>query len=385
MTARPILRRLTVMQLVDATGRGGAERMLVDLALGLDRDRFDVSVCATRHALEYQPLLDAAGVPTLVLGRRSRWDFRRLARLVRVLRDRPVHIVHSHLFGSNTWGRLLGKMAGVPVIIAHEHWSSRSRTEIAIDRLLYRLSDAIVVASDESKRLMMELEGIPSRRLTVIRNGVDPAPFDTHAVDDARPEFGIAPGETVFGTVARLDPFKGGQDDLLRAFARLRSARPDTRLLVIGDGPQRPELQALAGSLGLGDAALFTGTRGDIPRLLRAMDVFVLPSRREALPLAILEAMAAGLPVVATRVGGVPETIEDNATGLLVPAGDSEALGAGLARLADAPELRARLGLAGRAHFRAGFTVHHMVRAVEALYDELAHRKLPGWVRRGGG
>ena len=369
-------RRLHIMQMTDVTGRGGAEKALVDLALGLDRSRYHVTVCATRTAGNYQPLLDAAGVRSVILERHSRRDLTKLAGLVRRLRRERVHILHTHLFGSNTWGRLLGKLAGVPVIIAHEHWSSKAQKEVWVDRLLYRLSDRILVPSAASKRIVMELEGIPARYIDVIYNGVDMSRFSPGADRSAvRGELGLPEDALVVGTVGRLSADKGGQDHLIRAVAGVRRDHPAVRLLVVGDGPLRSGLEELAATE-LGDAAQFTGQRTDVARLLGAMDVFVLPSLREALPIAVLEAMAMRLPAVATRVGGVPEVVEDGATGFVVPPGDEVALRAALARLVDDAELRDRLGAAGQAHVHAHFTLQQMVRQVEHLYDGLARRKM---------
>ena len=364
------------MQMTDVTGRGGAEKALVDLALGLDRRRYNVTVCATRTAGNYQPLLDAAGVRSIVLERHSRRDMSKLAGLVRRLRRERVHVLHTHLFGSNTWGRLLGKLAGVPVIIAHEHWSSKAQKEVWVDRLLYRLSDRILVPSAASKQIVMDMEGIPARYIDVIYNGVDISRFRPGADRAAvRRELDLPEDAVVVGTVGRLSADKGGQDHLIRAVAGVRQDQPATRLLVVGDGPLRPGLEALAATE-LGAAARFTGQRADVARLLGAMDIFVLPSLKEALPIAVLEAMAMRLPAVATRVGGVPEVVDDGTTGFVVPPGDEAALRGALARLVADPALRERLGAAGQAHVQAHFTLEQMVQQVEHLYDALAGRKL---------
>jgi len=369
------MKRLNVMLMTDVTGRGGAEKALVDIALRLDRSRYNVSVCATRSAGNYQPLLDAAGVRTIVLHRETRWDSYKLLGLVRLLRRQPVHILHTHLFGSNTWGRILGKLAGVPVIITHEHWSSKSRNEVWVDRLLYRLSDRIVVPSAASKRMVIEMEHIPARYLDVIYNGADADEFAPREERvDVREEWGIKPDAVVVGTLGRLSPEKGGVDTLIRVVARLRQAHPQVRLMVVGDGSLRPELQSLAAELG--EDVVFTGLRSDVTRMLSAMDIFVLPSLREALPIVVLEAMAMGLPVVATDVGGVPEMVQDGTTGLLVPSGDEDAMYAALERLTTDTTLAAQLGEAGRAHVLANFTIDRMIKRVEQLYIELAERKV---------
>ncbi|HEX9991106.1 MAG TPA: glycosyltransferase [Chloroflexia bacterium] len=363
------------MQMTDVTGRGGAEKALVDLALRLDRSRYNVSVCATRSAGNYQPMLEAAGVQTFVLDRRSRWQTYKLIGLARLMRRQRVHILHTHLFGSNTWGRILGKLAGVPVIIAHEHWSSKSQREVWVDRLLYRLSDRILVPSEASKRMVMEVEGIPDRCLHVIYNGIDRAQFAPRRDRaETRSELGISDGTQVIGTVGRLSAEKGGVDLLIKAVACLRNEHPQARLVIVGDGPLRAGLEEVAARLG--EDVIFTGTRTDVARLLNAMDVFVLPSLHEAFPIAILEAMAVRLPVVATRVGGVPEVIQDGTTGLLVPPNDEEALHQALRRLLTEPKLADSLAQAGQKHVYEHFTIDKMVQNVEHLYEKLAQRKI---------
>ncbi len=366
---------LNVMLMTDVTGRGGAEKALVDLALRLDRSHYNISVCATRSAGNYQPLLDAAGVHTFILGRTSRWEIYKMLRLIRLFRQQPVHILHTHLFGSNTWGRVLGKLAGVPVIIAHEHWSTKSRQEAWVDRLLSRLSDRILVPSQESKRIVMRTDHIPANRVNVIYNGVDVSQFAPR--DDsgaARRELGVPPGATLIGYVGRLSPEKGGQDILIRAVSRVRQTNPNVRLVVVGDGPLRPGLEKLAATLD--EPVIFTGLRADVARLLAAMDIFVLPSLHEALPIAALEAMSTRLPVIATSVGGNPEVVQEGVTGLLVPPGDEIALYKAIMKLLSEPTLASSIAVAAQAHVNANFTLDQMARRVEALYDELAGSKL---------
>jgi sugar transferase (PEP-CTERM/EpsH1 system associated) len=365
-----------VLMMTDVTGRGGAEKALVDLAVRLDRNRFNVTVCATRSAGNYQPVLDEAGVRTIILDRTSRRDMYKLLGLARLMRRERIDILHTHLFGSNTWGRVLGRLAGVPVIIAHEHWSSKPEREVAVDRLLYRLSDRILVPSEASKRIVMEMERIPARYISVLYNGVDISHF-TPANGmgcEVRQELGLNCDELVVGTVGRLSPEKGGVDVLVRAVERLRQIHPKARLLVVGDGPLRPDLEQVASELG--SNAIFAGTRTDVARLLSAMDIFVLPSLKEAMPIALLEAMAMRLPVIATTVGGVPEIVDDGKTGFLVPPGDEAALHCALHRLADDPLLMSMLARSGQAHVQANFTLDSMVAQVERLYDTLAERKI---------
>jgi glycosyltransferase involved in cell wall biosynthesis len=243
-----------------------------------------------------------------------------------------------------------------------------------VDRLLYRLSDRILVPSQASKRMVVEKEGIRARRISVVYNGVDPEVFaPLHDRAEIRAELGIGAGEVVAGTVGRLSPEKGGVDLLIRAMASLRAEYPQVRLVVVGDGPLRPQLESMAGEVGL--PVIFTGTRTDVPRLLGAIDLFVLPSLLEAMPIALLEAMAMRLPVVATRVGGVPEIVRDGIDGLLVAPGSAAALHAAIGQLVGSPALRCRLGEAAQARVLSRFTIEGMVKRVEGIYDRLLAKK----------
>jgi sugar transferase (PEP-CTERM/EpsH1 system associated) len=369
--------RINVMQMTDITGRGGAEKALVDIALHLDRSKYNVTVCATRSAGNYQPLLDEAGVTTFVQGRKSRWDLGQWLKLVRLMKRERVDVLHTHLFGSNTLGRLLGRLAGVPVIVAHEHWSTKASREVWVDRALYRLSDRILVPSAASKEMVIKAEGIPANRIDVVYNGVDTAIFgQSGGRKEVRSELNIPADATVLGIVGRLSEEKGGVDVLIRAVARLSKTNPNLRLLVVGDGPLRSSLEALAVGSAPSGTFIFTGTRNDVAHLLSAMDLFVLPSLNEALPIVVLEAMAAGLPVIATRVGGVPEIVDHEKTGLLVQPGSEDALHSALDRLISDPDLREQLAQAGRERVAADFTIERMVKHIEDLYEELL-TKLP--------
>ncbi len=371
--------KLNVMQLTDVTGRGGAEKALADIAIHLDRSRYNVAVCATRSAGNYQPMLDAASVRTFVQGRTSRWDVGQWLKLVRLMKRERVDILHTHLFGSNTLGRLLGKLAGVPVIIAHEHWSTISVREALVNRLLHRLSDRVLVPSEASKRLVSKVEGVPLQTIGVLYNGVDTATFRPPTPEErvgARRELGISGDTLLAGLVGRLSPEKGGVDHLIRAIYKPKNEQ--VRLLIVGDGQLRPDLERLNTELAQGqtDRVQFVGTRQDTPRLLGAMDLFVLPSNNEALPIVLLEAMAVGLPLVATQVGGVPEIVEDDVNGLLVRPGDESRLVLALERLASDASLRHRLGEAGLARVRKAYTTEHMVSRVDEIYRELYARKV---------
>jgi len=240
-------------------------------------------------------------------------------------------------------------------------------------------ADAILAVAESHKRYLVDVEGIRADRVTVIRNCVDTARYrprdgrETRGVEAARAALGLEEDDVVFTTVASLKPVKG-IDVLLRAAAPVLKERPRTRLLVVGDGPDRAALEALARELGIADRAVFTGIRDDVDVLYRASDAVVLPSRSEAFPNAVLEAMASGLPVVTTDVGSVREMVEEDSAVVVAPE-DAGALGAALAALAGDAERRARMGRRGREIVVERFRIEQMCEARERLFERLIDHK----------
>lgn len=363
--------------------------MAVSVAMRLDPRRFESVLCATRSVDKptFEEDLKAAGVTTMHLDRRSRTDFAAWLPLLGYLRD-GVHVLHAHKFGSNVWGTLLGRLARVPVVVAHEQsWASArsSRTgplvRSTIDReLIARGADVFIAVSQADRRRMIELEGIDPRRLRVIPNAV-PAPVPTG--HDVRAELGIEPDAPLVVTVCQLRPEKA-VEVLVEAAALLRKHEPRVRVLVAGDGAEREKLEAQIGALDLGGTVRLLGTRRDVPDLLAAADVAVCCSDFEGTPLSVMEYMGAGTPVVATRVGGLPEVVEDGVQGLLVEPRDPPGLSAALARLLGDEGLRQRMGEAARSRQRTTFDLDGAVQRIEDLYDQLylASARLNGHARR---
>jgi glycosyltransferase involved in cell wall biosynthesis len=279
-------------------------------------------------------------------------------------------VFHAHLTWplACTYGLLAAILARVPAVVAtvqlfvdipYGRWV-RTR-----QRVLSRgIGRYVAVSRDLAGRLHRTF-GIPSDKLAVVYNAVPvAAPPELH-----RPVTTGSPAPPVILTTARLDPQKG-LHDLLDAAALV----PEARFLVAGDGPQRDHLVARAQSLGLGDRVSFLGHRRDVPRLLAGCDLFVLPSHYEGSPLSVLEAMAAGKPVVATAVAGIDEVVVPGQTGLLVPASDGPALAGAIRTLLADPDLAVRLGAAGRRRVEQKFTAHRMVERVTQIYEELLVR-----------
>ncbi|MEN3284946.1 MAG: hypothetical protein V7607_6086 [Solirubrobacteraceae bacterium] len=374
--------RLGVVALVDRLVHGGAERLAADIATRLDPERFASTLCVSRwsdpgHAASpeaperLRAAAEAAGVRFLGLRRSGRWDLAAWRPLVRLLRSGEVQVLHGHMFGSNVWAVVLGRLTGVPVVIAHEHsWAfTGDRPRQLVDRhVIGRGSDVLVACSREDRRRMIEVEGIPADRVLVVPNGIVgllPTPGR-----DVRHELGIAADAPVVGSVGALRAEKRF-DVLLRAAAQLVPGWPGLRVVIAGAGAERSALEALAGDLGLGDRAMLLGARDDVPDVLAAIDVAVTCSDFEGSPLSVLEYMEAGLPVVATRVGGLPDLIDDGVHGLLVPRRDPAALAGALHALLGDPGRRRAMGEAGRRRRREQFDFEVMVQRLEDLYERL--------------
>ncbi len=372
------------MYLLDCTegAGGGAERLAVSVLTHLDPQRYDRYFCLSRPS--HGPLLDqarAGGVKIVQLNRRSRYDVLPWLRLVRLIRRERIEILHAHKHGSNFWGAVVSLLTGVPVFFAHEHsWQfSGNRGRILIDRfLIARRATKMVAVSTADREAMISIERIDPAKIVLLPNGIiDGAPGDGAAVRD---ELRLPPGSLTMACVG-VRPEKR-VDLLIRALGLLRSECPNLQLLVIGDyQSERESLRQLAGTLQVEDRVHLLGERHDVPSLLAVSDLAVLASDREGTPLAVLEYMAAGCAVVATRVGGIPNMIEDGIEGLLVEPGDPELLARSIGQLAGDPALRAELGAAARSRQARDFSLSAVIRQTTELYRESLGRSAAGDVQ----
>jgi glycosyltransferase involved in cell wall biosynthesis len=369
------------MTLIDhADVVGGAELLAVHVAAGLDSTRFVSHLCASRSPREgIDPAVDEAiallrraDVSYHTLGRRRKIDAWRWGHFVSLLHRERIDVLHAHKFGSNAWGVLTGRLARVPVIIAHEHTrndpygSNRLRT--LIDReLIARHSDAFVAVSDADRRYMIEVERIPPDSTVFVPNGAPDSQPTAGA--DARSLLGVAPGTPTVGSAGFMHRRKRF-DLLVRAADILRAEFPGLRVLIAGDGDERSEIERLVTQLGLGETVALLGRRSDVIDLLPGFDVAVCCSDHEGSPISVMEYMEAARPIVATRVGGNSDLIEDGEDGLLVEPGDHRALALAIGRLLRDRELGRRLGTAARERRRREFTIAAMCRRVEELYVE---------------
>jgi glycosyltransferase involved in cell wall biosynthesis len=365
--------RTRILYLTDyAADTGGAERFTLGLATHLPQDRFEPWVCSTRMTLpSAAAILSAAGVRHVNLGRRHKWDVHRLGGLARLLRRERFDILHAHKFGSNIWGTLIGRACRVPVVIAHEHsWAYDKPARAWIDgHLIARLADRFIAVSAADGRRMVEIEHIDADKVTVIGNGYIPSAVVSET--DIRAELGLGLGAEALVTAAAavLRPEKR-TDLLLEAHAQVRAALPQAHLVIAGDGVCRPELERLTAELSLEGSVHFLGMREDVDSILRAADVGALTSDREGSPLFMFECMAAGTPLVATAVGGIPEVIENGRNGVVVPPGDPGAFADALIGLLSDPARRATIAASARESLGA-HTIDAVAIRFADLYDTL--------------
>jgi glycosyltransferase involved in cell wall biosynthesis len=362
---------------------GGMEEHILLLGRGLARRGYTVAaICPPRqtiHALRAG--LAAVGVDVHCAPERGSAPadiMRRLRALVAILRRYPRCVLHLHLTG-HAGGELVmlaGRLAGVGAVVRTEHLppvppiATRERLTVRLrDRWLAR----IICVSDQTRRHHLEQLGRDARKCTVVPNCVDLARFSPK-VSAARVyrEFGLDAVTPIVGTISRLGEHRKGISYFLEMAAAVAAAQPAARFLIVGDGPLRPALERQARALGLADRVLFTGWRTDVPELLAAMRIFVMPSLNEGGPYTVLEAMAMAKPVVATPVGLVPDVIDDGVSGVLVPVADSAALTRAVLSLLEDPDRARQMAERGRDVVAARFSLDAMITGVAEVYRQVA-------------
>jgi glycosyltransferase involved in cell wall biosynthesis len=362
-----------VLILVDTLYLGGAERVAVGLATHLPRDRYEVTVCATRrHSGPLTDELRAAGVRYESLDRRGRFDLAPFRHLVRLLRRERHHVLHSHGFGSNLWGSIFGRLAGTPVVVAHEHsWSFEGqRLRRLLDRhVIARLADVIVAVSNLDRERMTSVVGIPPRKTTYLPNAFIPSAMPEQQRVDLRASLGLPAGTPLVGTVAVLR-YEKALDVLIDAFAIALKRVPEAHLVVGGFGPALDGWRAHAESLGVGERVHWLGKIENPSDAVAQFDVAAMSSDREGMPIFSFECMTVRTPLVATDVGGLRDVFEHERSALLVPRRDPPAMAAALERLLldrDYAET-----LAGAAHARLDdFSIDRALERVTGLYESL--------------
>jgi sugar transferase (PEP-CTERM/EpsH1 system associated) len=369
-------KRIKILHVLDSLGIGGMERVVIDVVNGLDPTVFAQTVCCISRKGEAAHLLPE-GAPCIDLGKGARADRLMPLKIARVIREEQPQIIHTQSWsGIDTAIALLFKRG--PRLVHSEH--GRNLPYIHFEplkrklarRCLYHRADALFAISHEVRDFYCRETGFPVDRMRVIPNGIDPRRIDQSAGEHGhgvRRELGICDDDFVIGTVARLDQTKDTMT-LTRAFTRLYRSQPDPklRLLVVGDGEMKVEIQNYVNEQRLSHRVIFTGLRHDVPRLLGAMDLFALSSVSEGIPITVLEAMCASLPVVATNVGALPELVEEGVTGFLVDPKNIIALAERFSKLYQKRELARDFGMTGRRKVEREFRLERMLELYADLY-----------------
>ena len=373
--------KIRVAMLIDSLGMGGAERLLTIYLQHFDTSRFEPRVCALQIR-ENNPIaadIQRLGIPVDLVSVPHLRDLRALPRLVRYLRRQKIDLLHTQLEFSDTLGSIAAKIAGIPAVTTLHTFDAPAPGTRLYWRLKLRwwvfrhFSDRVIAVSEGTRQHHLKMGQLPPDKVITLYNGIDLSRFTPVTAESrraTRAEFGIPPQAPLLITVAVLRPPKGIQY-LIEALPRILQAMPQARYLLVGDGEHRAALQALAQKHSVAERVIFAGSRTAIPDLLAAADLFVLPTLTEALPTVLAEAMAAQLPIVASKVGGVPEMVEDRRNGLLVPPAEPASLADACLKILQNPAQAQAMAAAGRQIVEEKFNITRHVQQLGDIYQEI--------------
>lgn len=369
-------KKYNLMAVISNLRAGGAERMFIELLLRL-KESFNVSVVCIRDKGELAHLLEEKSIKVHVSYFKGRFAPKSLLNLASLLKRENIHIVHTHMYRPNISGTIGAFIARTPVIISHVHtvhqWDTKR--QIFMDRIITGIRDKTIVVSEEVKKAYLEKVNPNPEKIKVIYNGVDPKIYKIEKkLSGIRAELNIQDGIPVIGIAGRLAPEKD-HITFLEAAKIVLDSNPRACFLIVGKGPEEKNIKAYIEKLNLKDKVKIVGYREDIPQVLSALDIFVLSSVREGFSLAILEAMAAGKPVIATDVGGNKEAVVDGETGFIVPKKDPSSMASKILSLVCNPDLRAMMGENGCQRVAKKFSIENMVSETADLYIEILKKK----------
>ncbi len=372
------MKRLRVLHVIGGGEFGGAERHILNLATAMDPNLVEVSVCCL-FADPFVQLAREAGIRAYSIPMRHKLDFGIVTKLRDNIAREKIDIVHTHGVRANLVGRLAARMAGVETVVttvhsllAQDYPDLFSRlANMIIEKASRGLTTHFIAVSGGLQKALVQ-QGIPEHKITVIYNGLNPGLFQKGdgCTGKWREAAGFSPGTPLVAIVGRLHPVKGHRY-FLRAAAEILKERTDVHFLVVGSGPERDRLEDYTRKLGISDHVTFTGFVSDVSDLMPDLNLLIVPSLWEGFGLTALEAMAVGVPVVATSVGGLPEIVDHGTTGLLVPPADEAGLTRGIIWMLDHPQEAVEMAAAAKAVVEEKFTASVMARRTEELYRRL--------------
>lgn len=357
-------KKIKITHILPELGYGGAERLLVDLLKNIDRDKFNVEVICLIKGGDFVEDLAEIDVPVKILGKRGKLGLAMMWRLKKYLVETQPDIVHTHLFAGDFWGRVAAYLAGVKIIISTEHNINTSEGKLKdwLKSKTNRLATKIIAVSRSVKNYTIKKYQTPAEKISVIYNGIDISRFSFESVDFNN--------KIIFGTVGRLTKQKGHKY-LISAFKKVSQKLPEAELWIVGEGELRDDLTKQIAKLNLTEKVKLLGTRKNIPAMLNEFDIFVMPSVWEGLGIVVLEAMASGLPIIASDVDGLSELVKDNQNGLLFESKNIEQLSQKMTELVQNETLADKFSRAGREMVENNFDLKKVVREYEEVYVDV--------------
>lgn len=358
---------------------GGIETLILELSKKLNPDRFHPEVCVFTEGGNLKNNFENYGIPVHVITKKEGMDWSIPFKLAHMIKELHIDIVHTQNQSSWLYAVIAAKLAKVPLVhTVHSNVNFNNphpRRWLILQKYLAKYTSRVICVANSNAKFMIERQNIPVEKIKVVYNGIDSEIYNRPCdMLLKRKELAIKEEDLIVGNVARLSPPKD-HETLVRAFKIVTKKIPAAKLLLVGDGPLETKIKTLVSDLNLNTKVKFLGRRRDIPELLKIFDIFVLSSSSEGLPVAILEAMASGLPVAATNVAGNPEAVINEETGLIVSAKNPEALAEAICRLLQNPEEAKRMGDNGRNRVKEYFTFDKMVKEYEDIYSSLLNKK----------
>jgi len=369
---------IKILHVISKLPVGGVENLLLTVLRNCDRERFVPLVCSLSDRGEIGAEIEELGFKVVCLNKlKHRLDWTIVQDIYRCIKQNDIKVVFSYQYHANLYGRIAAHLARVPCIIASVHNVYTIDKKIhrrIINKYLAGWTDRIVAVSKAVKDDVLKYDGVPATKVEIIYNGVDLSKFLDTDGSAIRNEFRISPDTPVIGTVGRLTLQKG-QRYLLEAVSQIREKFPQLQLLVVGDGPLKNELRDYAETLGIQKSVIFTGSRRDVPSLLAAMDIFVLPSLWEGLSISLIESMAAGKSVITTDIAPIREVVNTDKVGILVPPENSSTLAEAIELLLKNKDWAERLGMAARERVFSTFNIETTIRRYTDIFEEILRNK----------
>src|SRR3972149_8851754 len=372
--------KINILHIYQNSKIGGVQQQLLSLLKAYSRERFNPIFLCLGPKEEMGKEIEETKIGFIPLNklRYNRFSPGIVLELHRLMKKKQIHVVRTHRYRSNLYGRLAAFLAGVPVIIAaiHDNYRTDKRPKRRImNRILSKITDKIVAVSEDVKEDIIRYDSIDSSKIEVIPNGIDVERFNPEKnTTDIRKEFSLEDDDIVIGFIGRIVPAKG-LEYLLNALPYLKEEFKSIKLLIVGEGSLVEELKERAKKNNIFDNILFIGRRRDIPEILASINIFVMPSIAEGLPNALLEAMAMGKPIVTTEVGGIPEIVKNGFNGLLVPPRDTLSLSKAIKRFLGNDRLAAKLGQAARDLVHDNLSIKAIAQKWQSLYVSILKEK----------